>query len=352
MQVPTDTPVLVTGATGYVAGRVVERLLQEGLTVHATVRDASKTERLGYLESLAAGLPGTLRFFSADLMEPGSFADAMAGCGTVFHVASPFALATKDPQRDLVDPAVKGTRNVLTEADHTASVKRVVVTSSCAAIYTDNADVAEAPGGVLSEEVWNTSASLSYSPYSYSKTLAEREAWAVHEAQDRWELVVVNPCMVMGPGVRIHQGSESYNMLKSLGDGTMASGMPDLPMGFVDVRDLAEAHLRAAFIPEASGRYIICGGPSSFPAQARILRERFPGFAIPTRTLPKFLVWLVGPIVTEGLSRRFVSRSVGIPWKADNSKSRRELGLEYRPLEETLTDFFQQLVDAGEIKPK
>ena len=105
LTIPTDAPVLVTGATGYVAGRLVERLLQAGLTVHATVRDASKTERLQYLHDLADDTEGSLRFFSADLLDEGAFTEAMEGCRVVFHTASPFALDVKDPQAELIDPA-------------------------------------------------------------------------------------------------------------------------------------------------------------------------------------------------------------------------------------------------------
>ena len=352
MKVDKSKPVLVTGATGYVAGRVVERLLQEGLTVHATVRDASKTERYAYLTELGEALPGNLEFFSADLTKEGSFDEAMKGCGVVFHIASPFALTVKDAQKELIDPAVGGTRNVLEAVERTESVSRVVLTSSCAAIFTDNQDVADAPGGILTEDVWNTTATLDYNPYSLSKTLAEKEAWKIHDAQSRWSLVTMNPPMVMGPGVRIHGSSESFLMLKRMGDGTDAMGTADFPLGIVDVRDLAEAHVRAAFTPEASGRNIISGHDSGFPEMARILRARFPNHPIPKRVLPRFAVVLFGPMLQKGASRTFFKRSIGIPWKADNSKSRRELGMTYRPLEETLGDFFQQMIDEGVLTAK
>jgi len=340
----------VTGATGYIAGCVVRRLLEEGLTVHATVRDPSRTERLAHLVALEEENPGALKFFAADLMNQGSFAAAMAGCSVVFHIASPFAMSVEDPQQQLVEPAQLGTRNVLEEVDRTPSVQRVVVTSSCAAIYGDNADVAEAPGGVLTEEVWNTSSSLQHNAYSYSKTVAEKEAWKLHDAQSRWKLVVVNPCMVMGPGVHVHESSESFALLKQVGDGSLSSGVPDIGMGVVDVRDVAEAQLRAAFLPDASGRNILCGHNTSFPEMAETLRETYGDYPLPKRVAPKWLLWLIGPFINKGLTRRYVSRNVGLPWKSDNSKSVRELGMTYRPLAETMNDFFEQIVQGGYVK--
>ncbi len=235
LRIDPSKPVLVTGATGYVAGWVVKRLLEEGLTVHGTVRDAGQTERLRYLHDLAEGTEGNLKLFSADLTRPGSFADAMAGCSTVFHIASPYQLGVEDPQRDLIEPAVDGTRNVLDEVNRTASVNCVVLTSSCAAIYGDNIDLETTPNGVFTEEVWNTSSSLTHQPYSYSKTMAEKTAWEIHDAQDRWRLVVMNPPGIFGPGVRLHSGAESFKIMTQLGDGTMASGVPRIGLGIVDV---------------------------------------------------------------------------------------------------------------------
>ncbi len=346
-------PVLVTGATGYVAGRVVEQLLAAGLTVHATVRDPSKTDRLTYLTDLADAHPGTLQFFGADLIKPGSFAEAMAGCGVVFHIASPFASGVKNPQKELVDPAVHGTRNVLEQANNTQSVSRVVVTSSCAAIYGDNIDLDSTPNGEFTEDVWNTTSSLAHNAYSYSKTLAEKEAWAIHDAQDRWKLVTVNPSFVLGPGIRIHSTSESFNFTKQLGDGTLRSGAPGLNVGVVDVRDLATAHINAGFLPDANGRNIVSGHNTSAFEMATTLRERFgDGFPIPTRILPKFVLWLIGPFVNSTITRRFVRRNIGRPWIANNNKSKRELGVNYRPLAETMNDFFQQLVDEDVLKAK
>lgn len=350
LDIPTDAPVLVTGATGYVAGVLVARLLAEGLTVHATVRDASKTERLATLQALADASEGSIRFFSADLLKPGSFTEAMQGCRVVFHTASPFALGVSDPQKELIEPAEQGTANVLDSVNATESVQRVVVTSSCAAIYSDNVDLQSTPRGVFDEDVWNTTSTLTHNPYSLSKTLAEKKAWAMAESQSRWSLVTCNPALVMGPGIRIHSGSESFSLMKQLIDGTMKMAMPDLGMGVIDVRDLAEAHVRAGFLPDAEGRHVLVGANTSIPGMTDALRERW-GTRLPlgSRIAPKWLLWLVGPF--QGLSRPFVSKNIGLPFTADTTKSREKLGMTYRSLAETMNDFTQQLVDEGIVTP-
>ena len=326
----TSAPVLVTGATGYVAGWLVSRLLDEGFTVHAAVREPSNAEKTGPLQKLADAKPGTLRFFKADLLEPGSYAEAMQGCGVVFHTASPFTVNVADPQRDLVDPALKGTRNVLASANAVDSVKRVVVTSSCAAIYGVIEDVAKAPGGVLTEDDWNTSSSLTVTPYNYSKTLVERAAWEMAGAQDRWKLVVINPALVLGPGINPDQTSESFNYIKAYGTGAMKDGAPPREIGMVDVKDVAEAHMLAGFVPEAEGRHITFAEAHDFLYIANVLRERFgDDWPFPTKDAP--------------------SDGPKLPWKADNSKSRRALGLTYHPVSDAIAAMFAQQVEAGAI---
>ena len=341
-----NAPVLVTGATGYVAGRLVERLLQDGLTVHAAVRDPDNTDKLAHLNQVAEQNPGTIRYFRSDLLEPGSYADAMAGCELVFHTASPFTMAVKDPQRDLVDPAVNGTRNVLETASKTGTVKRVVVTSSCAAIYGDNMDVQKAPGGVITEAQWNPSSSLSNNPYAYSKTLAEKAAWKLAEGQSQWDLVTINPSLVIGPGLNPKGTSESFNLVRQMGDGTLKMGAPRWGIGAVDVRDVAEAHFQAGFRPEASGRYIVSGHDTDMFELAQTLQPKFGNsHPLPKRALPKWLLWLVGPMVDKAMTRQIVAGNIDVPFRADNTRSRQELGITCRPLEESMNEFFQQLVD-------
>ena len=352
MQIDTTRPVMVTGATGYVAGWIIKRLLDEGLTVHATVRDSADQNKRAHLDQAAAAAPGTIRYFDADLLEQGAFAEAMAGCSIVFHTASPFVVNVSDPQRDLVDPALLGTRNVLEQANSTPSVERVVLTSSVAAIYGDNADVAETANGQFTEEHWNTTSSLDHQAYSYSKKLAEEEAWRIHDQQDRWRLVCINPALVIGPGLNPRGTSESFRLIKQLGNGTMAAGAPRWGFGLVDVRDVAEAHLRAAFLPDARGRHIIFAESKDFLEMGRLLQPHFPRYPLPKFALPKAMAWLFGPFANKAMTRKIVSRNVGYRFMADNSKGIRELGMSYRPAEESLREFFQQLIDAGRLKKR
>lgn len=348
LTIDTSSPVMVSGATGYVAGHIIKRLLEAGITVHAAVRDPSREDKLTYLNEIAANSPGEIKYFKSDLLHDGSYAAAMQGCSIVFHTASPFTIDVKDAQKELVDPAKLGTRNVLEEANRQASVQRVVLTSSCAAIYGDNADCQRAPGGVLTEEVWNTTSSLKHQPYSFSKTEAEKEAWRIAEQQDRWELVVINPSFVLGPGINPHATSESFSMVKQFGDGSMKSGAPRYGFGCVDVRDLAYAHLAAGYLPQAKGRHIISGHESDLFEMAQTLIPKYGDkYPLPRKAMPKWLVCLVAPMVNKAMTRKIVSLNVNVPWKADNSKSKRELGVTYRPLEESLGDMFQQLIDNG-----
>jgi dihydroflavonol-4-reductase len=134
--------------------------------------------------------------------------------------------------------------------------------------------------------------------------------------------------------------------MRQFGDGTLKTGVPRWGFGVVDVRDVAEAHYRAGFTPEAAGRYIVSGHDTDLADLTVPLREHFGSdYPLPTRTLPKWLVWLAGPMINPAMTRKVVSRNVGLPFRADGSRAVRELGVSYRPLEETVVDFFQQMVD-------
>lgn len=344
-----NKPVMVTGATGYVAGWLVKELLEAGLTVHAPVRDPENAEKLKYLNALADQYKGEIKYFKADLLEEGSYDEAMQGCELVFHTASPFINAVKDPQKDLVDPALLGTRNVLFSANKTESVKRVVLTSSCAAIIGDAKDCLTYPNGVATEEQWNTTSSLDHQAYSYSKTVAEKEAWKINEDQKRWDLVVINPSLVLGPGINPNGTSESFNIVKMLADGQMKMGAPDMRIGAVDVRDVAIAHFRGGFSPDAQGRHIVSAEHVSLLKLGKMLSEKYGNqYPFPKKLLPKWLVWLAAP--ASGLKRKMVSNNIGYDWLVDNSKSKKELGMDYLPIKKSITDFFDQMVEAGTFK--
>jgi dihydroflavonol-4-reductase len=342
-------PVMVTGATGYVAGRLVEKLLNEGVTVHAAVRNPDDKEKLKYLDAIAAKSKGTIKYFKADLLTPGSYNQAMKGCELVYHTASPFTVSVKDPQKDLVDPALKGTRNVLESVNDTTEVKRVVLTSSCVSIFGDTKDILSYPGKIATENNWNTSSSLKHQPYGYSKVLAEKEAWKINRSQNRWDMVVINPSLVIGPGINPNGTSESFSIIKMLGDGSLKSGAPGFDFGLVDVRDVALAHYNAGFIPEANGRNIIAADHRTMLQLAETLSNKFGNkYKFPNKSVPKFMVWLMAP--TVGMKRKFISRNIPYPWVFDNSKSIQELGINYRSVDDSVVEFFQQIVDSGSIK--
>lgn len=348
-----NAPVLVTGATGYVAGWLVKRLLEEGFTVHAPVRDPDDEAKVGHLKALEADAPGQIAMFKADLLDYGSYADAMAGCEVVFHTASPFTSKISDPQRDLVDPALIGTRNVLMTVTDTPSATRVVVTSSCAAIYGDNVDVTKAPNQTLTEAQWNETSSLHHQPYFYSKTVAERAAWEIADGQDQWRLVTINPSLVLGPGVAAAHTSESFSVMKQMADGTMKAGAPPLEVGMVDVRDVAEAHMRAGFLPDASGRHITSAGTMSFVQLGRALSAKMgPDWPFPKSELPKWLVWLMGPLASKTVTRTFVERNMGHPWQAVNTKARDELGVTFHDVVDAAAEMVRQMADSGQIRKR
>ncbi|ORX07272.1 NAD-dependent epimerase/dehydratase family protein [Mycolicibacillus trivialis] len=346
--VDPNAPVLVTGGSGYVASWIVRYLLEDGHRVRATVRDPQKPHGLEHLHALAAQHPDRLSLHRADLLEPDSFTAAMDGCHLVIHTASPFLMGTvRDPHEQLIRPALEGTRNVLTSVNATESVKRVVLTSSVAAIYGDNADMAGKD--CFTEADWNTTSTVDHQAYSYSKTVAEREAWAIQQAQQRWDLVTIHPSLVLGPALTTSSVSGSMTTMRHFVDMSMAMGAPALQLGAVDVRDVARAHIAAGFTADAHGRYVVNSEIVSMLGLSRMLRRHFgPRLAFPTRELPKFLIKLAAPV--GGLTRTYVERNVGWPLCFDGSRAPAELGITLRPVEDSVVEHFQQMIDDGSAR--
>ena len=339
-------PFVVTGASGYLASWVVWELLSRGANVRGTVRDPGNTEKCQHLHAMAEELPGTLELWKADLLAPGSFDDAAMGAGVVIHTASPFVIGEpKDPYRELINPAVEGTRNVLTSVDKADSVGKVVLTSSVAAIYGDAKDLEAVPGGAFTEEVWNTTSSADHAAYSYSKTLAEKAAWEMNEAQSRWQLAVINPGFILGPSKTARTDSESIKMITDMLKGRLKMGAPALYSGVVDVRDVARAHVEAAIRSDAEGRHILVNRTLTFLDMGKILRARIGGkYPFPKSTIPTFVLYLIGPF--EGLTWEFIRKNIGYPTRFDNTRSRERLGIDYRPVEDTLAEHAEQLIAA------
>lgn len=351
IEIEVEHPVLVTGANGYVASWIVAALLHRGVQVHAAVRDPADRARTAHLQRVADASPGTLSLFQADLLTPGSYAEAMRGCRVVFHTASPFVRHVGDPQRDLVDPALEGTRNVLRSVADVASVTRVVVTSSIAAVFTDAVETERATGAGVGEDVWNETASLGYEPYNYSKTVAEREAWRLAEGQDRWRLVVINPALVIGPALNARPTSESFTIMRQLGGGDLRFGAPRLALAVVDVRDIARAQIAAAYAPDAQGRHIVAAAETDLLRLSGLLRPRFGAtLPLPRWALPKPLFWAMAPAV--GVARRYAAGNVGHTIRLDTTKGRDALGMRYRSVGESLNEMFAQMAALGMVSAK
>ena len=351
MQIDKCKPVLVTGANGYVASWLVKGLLEDGITVHATVRNPDDEKKVGHLKELAKNASGKLKLFKADLLTDGIFDEPMQGCELVFHTASPFVQWNiTDPQEQLIKPAKRGTMNVLESVERVPSVKRVVLTTSVAAIYSDNCDCAKAPNGILTEANWNDTSSETHNAYSYSKTVAEQVAWEAVEKQSRWDLVCINPGLVFGPSLTQASNSTSLSTIKELVDGTQKMGVPHLELGVVDVRDVAEAHMQAGFVPTASGRHICVSETKSLLQLANDIRAKYGNkYPLPKMTVPKALVWAVGPIM-QPITREYIARNVGHKLRFNNSYTRENLQMEFRPAAETICDHMEQLLQDGIIK--
>ena len=346
-KIDKSKPVLVTGGSGYVASWIIKMLLEDGINVNATVRDPSSSQKVDHLVAMAKASAGQLKLFKSDLLDIGSFDEPMRGCELVIHTASPFFVTGIDnPEEELIRPAKDGTRNVLESAKRTPTVKRVVLTSSVVAIYGDNADITLAPAGIFTEKEWNTTSSAEHQPYPYSKTIAEKEAWTIAKEQDQWDLLTINPGWILGPSVSKRKDSMSIGTMIKFGNGTYKMGVPELWNGIVDVRDVAAAHIKAGYSPEASGRHIIVSGVATLLEFANILRKHFgDDYPFPRKQVPKFLFWLIAPM--HGFTRKYASRNAGIQIKLDNSYSKTDLSMSYIPIEQTVKEHFQQLLDDG-----
>ena len=312
--------VLVTGASGFIAGHCVSELTEHGYQVRGTVRDPAKADHLAGLAELV----------SADLESDAGWAEAVAGCAYVLHVASPFPLEDPANEDELVRPAVEGTLRVLHAAAASGTVKRVVLTSSVAAVRPAR------PGGeTLTEDDW---ADIdSDDAYQKSKTLAERAAWEYAHAEGRPELVVINPGLVLGP-VQNDRASTSLEPVRRL-LARQLPGIPRLGWAIVDVRDIATAHRLALEQPAAPGNRYICAGPHVWMADmARILATRY---RVPVRPAPYWMLWLAARFDPD---IRSVLGMIGQQELVSAAKAKRELGWTTRPLEETILDTADSLI--------
>jgi dihydroflavonol-4-reductase len=342
---PAGATVCVTGAGGFVASWLVAELLRGGRLVRGTVRARARAPHL-------TGLAGSdrLELHAADLQTPGAFDAPVDGCHTVFHTASPYVVDVADPQHDLVAPAVEGTLNVLDACRKAPSVRRVVLTSSMAAV-TDEPDATR----VLTGDDWNTRSSLDRNPYYFSKVQAERAAWDfMARERPAFDLVVLNPFVTMGPalGPGLNQ---SNGILVDLVKG-LYPAIVSLHWGIVDVRDLAHAHVRAAEVLSAAGRYLCAQPPVSMRTVVGWMRAAGfdVGTGLPSRGLDHiagdWLVWLDSFRRPKGAGS-YLRTHIGRTPRFDARRIREELGVVLRPTRETILDTMADLVAHGHVPP-
>ena len=333
---------LVTGGSGFLGGWCVIDLLRRGYRVRTTVRDPSREAALRAAIASVLDAGERLSVAVADLRSDDGWERAVDGCDYVLHVASPFPAAQpKDPD-ELIVPAREGTLRVL-KASLDAGVERVVVTSSIAAI-TGGLQPTSSP---LTEDDWSDPDNPRLTPYARSKTIAERAAWDFVRARgDTGRLAVVNPGAILGP-VLSHDRSYSIEMIERL-----LKGMPGVPrIGFavVDVRDVADLHIRAMTTPEAGGeRFIATESFQWMQEVAEVLRERLGEAAakVPKRSVPDLLVRAMA-LFDPGI--RSIVGQLGRRTEISSEKARTLLGWSPRPIQGTIVDCAQSLIDQGVV---
>ncbi|EOY32712.1 Cinnamyl alcohol dehydrogenase, 82967-79323, putative isoform 3 [Theobroma cacao] len=268
MSIGVGKTVCVTGASGYIASCLVKLLLLRGYTVKASVRDPNDPRKTQHLLALE-GAEGRLKLFKATLLEEDSYDAVVEGCEGVFHTASPFYHDVTDPQAELLDPAVKGTLNVLNSCAKTSSVKRVVLTSSMAAVaYNGKPRTPD----VVVDETWFTDPDYCKGLklwYVVSKTMAEDAAWKFAKEKGI-DMVAINPAMVIGPLLQPTLNTSAAAVL-SLIKG--AETFPNATFGWVNVKDVANAHIQAFEIPSASGRYCLVERVAHYSEIVKVLQE-------------------------------------------------------------------------------
>jgi nucleoside-diphosphate-sugar epimerase len=340
--------VLVTGGSGFIGAHCILQLLAAGHEVRATVRNLNREPDVRAMLKQGGANPGSrLHFFAADLEKDSGWPQAVAGCDYVLHVASPFPAGLPKHEDDLIIPAREGALRVL-RASRDAGVKRVVLTSSFAAIGYGHAPQS-AP---FDETSWTDLNGEGLTPYVKSKTIAERAAWDFIACEGgALELSVVNPVGVFGPALGPDY-STSILIVEKLMDGSMP-GCPRLVFGCVDVRDVADLHLRAMTNPAAkSERFLaVAGDFVSMLDIAKALKQHLGPAAgrVPTRELPN---WLLRTLSIFDPRIKQILPELGKKKNATSEKACRILGWAPRSFDESVVATGESLVRLGAIKAK
>jgi nucleoside-diphosphate-sugar epimerase len=338
--------VLVTGGSGFIGSHCILQLLAAGHTVRTTVRSLSREAEVRAMLRVGGAEPGDrLSFFAADLLSDAGWAEAVAGCEYVLHVASPFPPSVPKDENELIRPAVDGTLRVL-RAARDAGVHRVVLTSSFAAIGYGN----QPQQKPFTEMDWTNPNGKGVLPYVKSKTLAEHEAWNfMGRERGSLELAVVNPVGVFGP-VLGPDYSTSILLVQRLMDGALP-GCPKLWFGAVDVRDVADLHIRAMSNPAARGdRFLAVSGDFiSIREIALVLKSRMGVWAkrVPTLQLPN---WLIRLAALKDPAVKQIVPELGKRKNASNAHARTVLGWEPRSREDAIVATAESLLQLGLLK--
>ncbi len=335
--------VLVTGGSGYIAGETIRQLLAGGWTVHTTVRSLT---REGVVRAQLGGSQDRLKFFAADLMSDAGWAEAMAGCSHVAHVASPFPLGVPKDENDLIVPARDGTLRALRFAV-AAGVSRFVQTSSSAAIAYGH----PAAKTDFDERDWTNLDTPGVAPYAKSKTVAERAArdWVAANAPEL-EFCSINPVAVFGP-VTSDDLSTSVEIVKRMIEGAVPM-IPQLGIGVVDVRDVARLHVLALEAPAATirgERFIACAGFVWASEVAAVLRAALgdKGRKVPTRDMPGWLGAVLALFMPEMKQLR---SETGKTRRVSGAHAHDVLGIDYITPQQSTIDTARSLIDQGIVK--
>jgi dihydroflavonol-4-reductase len=340
----SNKPVCITGASGFIAAHIVRELLERGYHVRGTVRKSQ--ENYPFLLALP-GAAERLELVRADLLAAGSYDQAVEGCDYVMHTASPYEINVKNPQTDLVDPAVNGTETILESCLKSGTVKRVIFTSSIAAI-TDEPDSTK----VFSEKEWNIMSSLDRNPYHFSKTLAELAAWDfIMKKRPCFDLVTINPFMVIGPSISPSLNT-SNQIIRDIMTGVYP-GIMDLNWGFVDVRDVARAHVLAMETDTASGRYLCAGEAMHMRELVALLKSSgFNSYALPKIDFTGKAGTMLMKILSFTQPKDtgiYIRTTIGRTMRYDNSKIKRELGISFMPVKESMIETVNDMIKWGHL---
>jgi nucleoside-diphosphate-sugar epimerase len=327
------TKVLITGASGFIAGHCIIEMLNHGYEVRGTLRDTGRGEALKANLAKHSDRIDALEFVAADLMDEASWVEAARDCDSILHMASPVPVVQPADENEVIVPAKTGTLNVL-KAATANGIKRVVLTSSVAAVMSGSRD-----SGTFTDQDWTDLSRTDLSPYVKSKTVAEAAAWDYAE-QNELELVSVNPALVLGPALESDYGS-SLEALYLL----MTGAYPILPkLGFeiVDVRDVAVLHRLALESSEAAGqRYLCANGFRWYVDIAKTVKAAHPQLKIPTSQMPNGVAKIAGIFLKE--IKQFLP-DLGRLKEIDNAPAL-ALGWQPRDADTAIRDGAQSLVD-------